>query len=347
MSIVDLPSIIDVQITEPVLNKIKFLCSKISQVEWSGILFYKVDGDFNTGKFKCVIEDLYPMDKGTSGYTEYEFSEDFIKYRMNNLDTLECNIGHIHSHNNMSTFFSGTDLNELRDNVSNHNYYLSLIVNNKLDMTAKIAFSGNENVITEKTIKFTGDDGLEHSIVNKSNLTKDVVFSYNCNIIFNNLAHVDSTFESRVDTIIKESNKAKVTTTFVKPSVNHEAMCGTLFPINTYDGVIKDEDEEDLLVEDKVDFLVTDALACEYETKDTFIQVINIANKQYLKSPKEYIIHVGNFFRSLFPFYFKDKEVGDLEIMPQIYAFIDSIYDEELISKEFRNDLINELKDEV
>lgn len=37
-------------------------------------------------------------------------------------------------------FFSGTDLSELDDNAPNHNIYLSLIVNNYMDFTAKVAF---------------------------------------------------------------------------------------------------------------------------------------------------------------------------------------------------------------
>lgn len=45
----------------------------------------------------------------------------------------ECRIGHIHSHNTMGVFFSGTDWGELEDNAPNHNYYLSLIVNNFMD----------------------------------------------------------------------------------------------------------------------------------------------------------------------------------------------------------------------
>ena len=37
-------------------------------------------------------------------------------------------------------FFSGTDWSELEDNASNHNYYLSLIVNNFMDFCAKVCF---------------------------------------------------------------------------------------------------------------------------------------------------------------------------------------------------------------
>jgi hypothetical protein len=42
----------------------------------------------------------------------------------------------------MNVFFSGTDMGELNDNSPKHNIYLSLIVNNYLDMTAKLAFIG-------------------------------------------------------------------------------------------------------------------------------------------------------------------------------------------------------------
>jgi hypothetical protein len=32
--------------------------------EWSGILFYKVEGDFDSPEFKIICEDIYLMDIG-------------------------------------------------------------------------------------------------------------------------------------------------------------------------------------------------------------------------------------------------------------------------------------------
>jgi hypothetical protein len=41
------------------------------------------------------------------------------------------------------TVINGTDMEELDDNTEFHNYYLSLIVNNKREMVAKVAFRGD------------------------------------------------------------------------------------------------------------------------------------------------------------------------------------------------------------
>ena len=53
-------------------------------------------------------------------------------------------MGHIHSHHNMSTFFSGTDTDELHENAVNYLYYLSLIVNFSGKYSAKIAVHTKE-----------------------------------------------------------------------------------------------------------------------------------------------------------------------------------------------------------
>lgn len=91
------------------------------------------------------------MDKGSGAATEYEFSQDVADYIMDKIQGVEgisepdpswmgIKIGHIHSHHSMNVFFSGTDMSELVINCSNHNFYLSLIVNNFMEMTAKLVY---------------------------------------------------------------------------------------------------------------------------------------------------------------------------------------------------------------
>lgn len=125
-------------IPEEVEKKIRFICNKIHQVEWSGTLFYTQSGSFedNTLEIKCV--DIYVMDIGSSTYTEFDQSPDIAAYMVNNPDLLDCQMGLIHSHNNMSTFFSGTDTNTLRSEGSVRNHFVSLIVNNEGTYTAAI-----------------------------------------------------------------------------------------------------------------------------------------------------------------------------------------------------------------
>ena len=55
-------------------------------------------------------------------------------------------VGHIHSHHSMSVFFSGTDEAELRENSANHNFYLSIIVNNKHEIIGKVGIKSSNNL---------------------------------------------------------------------------------------------------------------------------------------------------------------------------------------------------------
>lgn len=134
--------------------------------EWSGILIYEVlEGDVDDpANFKLFAHELIPMDVGSSGYTEYEFdpSDEYSFERIAEAMEKGYKIGHIHTHHNMGTFFSGTDMSELHDNAPNHNFYLSLIVDykNHEDWCAKVAVDGEEvtvgKVKTEGFLKRTG-----------------------------------------------------------------------------------------------------------------------------------------------------------------------------------------------
>ncbi len=127
-----------------VLHQIKYLCKSIPKVEWSGILFYTTEGSIEKpASFKITLKTILPLDMGTSAFTEYALDERFINFLEEDFDTrAQWKVGHIHSHNVMGVFFSGTDLAELNDNAPSHNFYLSLIVNNYMDFVAKVAFIG-------------------------------------------------------------------------------------------------------------------------------------------------------------------------------------------------------------
>ena len=137
-------------IPEGVEKKIRFMCNKIWDTEWSGVLFYNVVGNFedNTLEIQCV--DIYPMDIGSSTYTEFDVNPDIISYMAENPDLLDCKLGLIHSHNNMKTFFSGTDLNTLQSEGDDKLHFVSLIVNNEgvysAAITRKVTYKGTFNI---------------------------------------------------------------------------------------------------------------------------------------------------------------------------------------------------------
>jgi len=121
-------------------NKIRHTCSRIYDVEWSGILFYKTKGEIGNDDFKVTCVDFCVMDIGSQAFTNFKDSEDIITYRVEHPDLLQEGIyeGLIHSHNNMATFFSGTDCRTLEKEGESTCHFLSLIVNNVGEYTARI-----------------------------------------------------------------------------------------------------------------------------------------------------------------------------------------------------------------
>lgn len=87
--------------------KVRHLCNRVHDVEWSGALFYKPEGSFDDGTFKATCIDIFVMDIGTAGYTEYNESPDILSYMCDHPELLEEDVqeGLVHSHNNMAKLF--------------------------------------------------------------------------------------------------------------------------------------------------------------------------------------------------------------------------------------------------
>jgi len=139
-------------------RQIRFLCERVWSTEWSGVLFYTYEGGLEDGSLKIICKDIYPMDIGSTTYTEFSMSPDVIGYMANNTELLDCKMGLIHSHNNMSTFFSGTDQSTLQEEGAERNHFVSLIVNNAGKYTAAIT----RKIKYKKSITFNyeGFNGL-------------------------------------------------------------------------------------------------------------------------------------------------------------------------------------------
>lgn len=102
------------------------------------MLFYKIrDLSKDMSLFEADVVDFFPMSVDSAGHTDFEYEANYVKYMIDN-NLLEHDKGLIHSHNNMGVFFSGEDMSELQDNTPNHTFYLSLIVNNRFDVMAKM-----------------------------------------------------------------------------------------------------------------------------------------------------------------------------------------------------------------
>ena len=147
-------------LSQEIVYQILYLHRKVGAIEWSGMLYYSV----KSGTIKepssliLVAEHIFPMDKGTGTYTEYEADDSIIDFFEEVPDAMEMKLGHIHTHHTMSTGPSGTDISEIQDNLKHHNYYLSLIVNFKGDYTAVIGIE----VESEGRQIMKDEDGKKH-----------------------------------------------------------------------------------------------------------------------------------------------------------------------------------------
>ena len=80
----------------------------------------------------------------------------------------------------MDSFFSGTDIRDLEINAPKNNIYLSLIVNNREQMVAKLCFVANTNS-SQTVAKALDEFGQEYS-VSVDNENQQYLVIYDCDI---------------------------------------------------------------------------------------------------------------------------------------------------------------------
>jgi membrane-associated HD superfamily phosphohydrolase len=178
------------------------------------MLFYTTEGQFGEEDFVVTARGLFLLDIGTATYTEYDPGDpEVIKFLVANPETLAMKKGHIHSHNNMGVFFSSTDDNELIDNCGFHNFYLSLIVNNKNEMCAKIAFKAKTSSENKITMTFMDQNGKEKQKNITGKKESESIYTYKCQILKTTEA-VEDSFTSRFQEVkkTKDDRDAKKTT---------------------------------------------------------------------------------------------------------------------------------------
>lgn len=95
----------NLEITPELEQKIRYLCSKFPQREWSGILFYDYTGAFSSKDIKFIAKDFLFMDEGDATSTEFDLDgQDVVTYMCDN-DLFGCQLGLCHSHHSMCKLF--------------------------------------------------------------------------------------------------------------------------------------------------------------------------------------------------------------------------------------------------
>lgn len=198
-------------IPSDVEKKIRLLCQNIWSVEWSGILFYKVEGNFEDKSLTVRCVDIFQMDEGSAAYTEFDMSADVASYMIDHPELMDGSTyqGLIHSHNNMSTFFSGTDTATLSSEGSDMAHFVSLIVNNEGKYTA--AITRRYKCVQKIVEEFSYPSWNEETVTgeDKFDIEEEVLEWFNLNIVFENAT---DSFEAEMLERIKEIRKAKEVT---------------------------------------------------------------------------------------------------------------------------------------
>lgn len=211
---------IALEIPQEMIDKIKFLCKSIPKLEWSGVLFYEVEGSIrDTSNMKIILRDILLMDRGSAAYTSFDWDEDVVTFQMDNPHVMDWKIGHIHSHNTMNVFFSGTDWSELNDNCTAHNFYLSVIVNNYLDVAAKIAFTAESQKFVCKD-----ENGKDYTLTLSNANINPKMFVYDCDVSMppNNL-QVSDDFVSRYKAVEEKVAAAEAERAKLKKQAEEKA----------------------------------------------------------------------------------------------------------------------------
>lgn len=251
LELVHQQSIYKMVIPQEVEKKIRLLCREIHNVEWSGVLFYKVSGSFEDKSLTITCVDLFQMDEGTGGYTEYDMSPDVMGYMVDHPELLDAGVyqGLIHSHNNMATFFSGTDTATLQSEGSDMNHFVSLIVNNAGKYTAGVTRKAKlkQTVNEEFTYPTWGDERVSGN--RTFTVEKEYIQWFNLDI---EIEGVSNDFEEEMLARIKEIRATKSSKRNIENvrSPYYEKEEYGKHPIGSYGNPIKREIKQPTLFDD-------------------------------------------------------------------------------------------------
>jgi len=167
-----------VVISPNVLKDIDFMHREYKSLEWSGVIFYSVEGDLSKPEeLSFLVQGFYLMDLGTSGFTKFDFNTNMPDIYMENPEVLEngWTMGLMHSHHNMDTFFSGEDSRVLHVNADFFPQFLSLIVNCAGSYKAKVSTVIEGNVVE----MFENIPNLPANVISQQKFIK----VYDCEIV--------------------------------------------------------------------------------------------------------------------------------------------------------------------
>jgi proteasome lid subunit RPN8/RPN11 len=202
-----------IKIPSDVEQKIRFICNRIWDNEWSGVLFYSVEGSFSNNNLVITCKDICLMDIGSSAFTEFENSPDIASFMVNH-DLTDYQMGLIHSHDTMATFFSGTDTNTLAEEGMDRVHFVSLIVNDAGTYSAAITRRVTIESVIHDSFSYSTFGGISVSLGKSSKprlVKQEVIEWYPLEVEKEEFAEPESELSSRIEEIKKTNEKTTAT----------------------------------------------------------------------------------------------------------------------------------------
>lgn len=124
---------------------------------------------------ELMVVDFTLQDIGSAGYTEYSLDKETAAYYADHIDSLlGCKVALLHSHHNLGSFLSGTDMSTLKEQAEQCNNVLTLVVDNRGTYVAKFTerhkvhkdIAVTEDITTTDSWKYMGekeDNNTENS----------------------------------------------------------------------------------------------------------------------------------------------------------------------------------------
>lgn len=271
-------------ISKEIQSEILFAHSMIKIKEWSGILLYKEQegGLNNLNNLKLKAEHLFLQDIGSSAYTEYQTDAEIVEMYDTVPNAENLRTGQIHTHHSGSTFFSGTDQDELENNAVHYDYYLSLIVNFEGSYKAKIVIPIEHEAYRGKIMN---TDSFIDIPAKKEILEIDVDIAFEADSYF--LKNYN-----RIEKKYKETQKKRDMSNKYNPVLSKYGTGGHInshtnpnFWENDFNNSIEDTSNHQIHISPTQ--FVTKLVSLDEDNEDSLDSVLSKTNSYYLKHPKE------------------------------------------------------------
>ncbi len=230
---------------------------------------------------KIKVRDFVPLDVGSTSFTSIKPSGKQVVNMFTNRPHImkeKLKQGLCHSHHNMGVFFSGTDTDTLLENASEYDMFLSIIVNNKGDIIAKVSRVVEVTITESYKYKFNFNSIFKEP----ETKTEEIIFIYDCKINFfsndinKDIELIDEVLEEKR---VLEFNKPSFSSSISFPN-NARHHQGNLFnsfgdfdfnkrdiskKLNNNFNTINDKPKS---IHDKVDLLIKSCIALDSDVEE-------------------------------------------------------------------------------